>query len=98
MSLLIINSTFHHLLRVSWGNPLVVRTPAFTAKGPGSIPGQGTKIPQAVVVSSLHCDQFLQPHGCSLPGSSVHGILQARILEWVAKPCGAAKNKKVRHL
>ena len=24
------------------------------------------------------------PMGCSLPGSSVHGILQARILEWVA--------------
>ena len=23
---------------------------------------------------------------CSPPGSSVHGILQARILEWVAKP------------
>ena len=22
--------------------------------------------------------------GCSLPGSSVHGILQARILEWVS--------------
>ena len=22
--------------------------------------------------------------GCSLPGSSVHGIFQARILEWVA--------------
>jgi len=22
--------------------------------------------------------------GCSLPGSSVHGVLQARILEWVA--------------
>ena len=27
----------------------------------------------------------LQPHGLySAPGSSVHGILQARILEWVA--------------
>ena len=26
------------------------------------------------------------PHGCRLPGSSVHGILQARILEWVAVP------------
>ena len=26
----------------------------------------------------------LQPHGLYLPGSSVHGILQARILEWVA--------------
>ena len=24
------------------------------------------------------------PMGCSLPGSSVYGILQARILEWVA--------------
>jgi len=23
---------------------------------------------------------------CRLPGSSVHGILQARILEWVAMP------------
>ena len=25
-------------------------------------------------------------HGCSPPGSSVHGILQARILEWIAGP------------
>ena len=29
---------------------------------------------------------LLQPHGLSRPGSSVHGILQARILEWVAIP------------
>ena len=29
----------------------------------------------------------LQPHGLySLPGSSLHGILQARIMEWVAIP------------
>ena len=28
----------------------------------------------------------LDPMDCSLPGSSVHGILQARILEWVAVP------------
>ena len=26
----------------------------------------------------------LQPMDCRSPGSSVHGILQARILEWVA--------------
>ena len=26
----------------------------------------------------------LQPHDCSLPGSSVYGIFQARILEWIA--------------
>ena len=31
------------------------------------------------VVSTL-CD----PVDCSLPGSSVHGMLQARVLEWVA--------------
>ena len=24
---------------------------------------------------------------CSLPGSSVHGMFQAKILEWVAIPC-----------
>ena len=28
----------------------------------------------------------LQPMDCSPPGSSLHGILQARILEWVAMP------------
>ena len=27
---------------------------------------------------------FFDPTDCSLPGSSVHGILQARVLEWVA--------------
>ena len=27
---------------------------------------------------------FCNPIDCSLPGSFVHGILQARILEWVA--------------
>ena len=29
------------------------------------------------------CPSFWNPMGCNLPGSSVHGILQARILEWV---------------
>ena len=33
----------------------------------------------------LHpCQTLFNPMDCSLPGSSVHGILQARILEWVA--------------
>ena len=30
------------------------------------------------------CLTLCDPIGCSLPGSSVHGILQARVLEWVA--------------
>ena len=30
------------------------------------------------------CPTLCDPMDCSLPGSSLHGILQARILEWVA--------------
>ena len=32
------------------------------------------------------CPTFCDPMDCSLPDSSVHGILQARIVEWVAMP------------
>ena len=37
-----------------------------------------------LVSKSRPCPTLLWPHGCSLPGSSAHGILQARILEWTA--------------
>ena len=30
------------------------------------------------------CPSLSDPMDCSLPGSSVHGVLQARALEWVA--------------
>ena len=32
------------------------------------------------------CPTLGDPMNCSPPGSSVHGILQARILEWIAIP------------
>ena len=32
------------------------------------------------------CPTLCDPMDCSPPGSSVHGILQARILEWIAIP------------
>ena len=32
------------------------------------------------------CLTLCDPMDCSPPGSSVHGILQARMLEWVADP------------
>ena len=32
------------------------------------------------------CPILCDTMDCSLPGSSVHGILQVRILEWVAMP------------
>ena len=31
------------------------------------------------------CPTLCDPMDCSLPGSSIHGIFQARILDWVAK-------------
>ena len=31
------------------------------------------------------CPTLCSPMDCSPPGSSVHGILQARTLEWVAR-------------
>ena len=37
----------------------------------------GAKLPQS-------CPTLRNPMNCNLPGSSVHGILQAGILEWVA--------------
>ena len=36
------------------------------------------------VLVTQSCLIMCDPMDCSLPGSSVHGILQARILEWVA--------------
>ena len=38
------------------------------------------------VLVTQSCLTLCDPMDCSLPGSSVHGILQARILEWVAIP------------
>ena len=38
-------------------------------------------VPCACVLSHI---RLCNPMACSLPGSSVHGIFQARVLEWVA--------------
>ena len=47
-----------------------------------------------VCANSLHsCLTPCNPMDCSPPGSSVHGILQARILEWVAVPSTSMSNE-----
>ena len=38
----------------------------------------------AAAKSLQSCPTLCDPMDCSPPGSSVHGILQARTLEWVA--------------
>ena len=37
-------------------------------------------------LTHTHCLILWNPMGCSLPGSSVHGISQAKILERIAIP------------
>ena len=46
------------------------------------------------------CPTLLDSMHCSLPDSSVHGILQARILEWVAIPFsrGSSQPKNQTHV
>ena len=39
------------------------------------------------------CLTLCDPMDCSPPGSSVHGILQAKILEWVAVPFSRASSQ-----
>ena len=43
-----------------------------------------THTPVAAAKSLQSCPTLCDPIDCSPPGSSVHGILQARTLEWVA--------------
>ena len=52
---------------------------------PQPLPRSTPVVVIVLVVSLLSCVQlFATPMDCSLPGSSIHGISQARIPEWVA--------------
>ena len=49
-------------------------------------PSAGFLVVYAVTKSLQSCPTLWDPVDCSPPGSSVHGILKARILEWFAMP------------
>ena len=59
---------------------------------PGKDTGVGCHLPlQRMKIKSeskvaQSCPTLSNPMDCSLPGSSVHGIFQARVLEWVPLP------------
>ena len=59
------------------------RVPQCKAKGFG----------QDACLVAQSCLTLCDSMDCSLPGSSVHGILQARILEWVAMPCSRGSSQ-----
>ena len=41
------------------------------------------------------CPTLYDPMDCRLPGSSVHGIFQARVLEWVAILSQTARKREL---
>ena len=52
----------------------------------GAFPKQQVYTLRGAFLCAQSCPTLSNPMDHSLPGSSVHGILQARILEWVAMP------------
>ena len=50
--------------------------------------GQGPDRPEVLVAQS--CPTLCNPMNCSPLGSSIHGILQARIPEWIAIAAGVS--------
>ena len=57
---------------------------------PWNSPGQNLLVNwekwKVKVLAAQLCLTLYDPMNCSLPGSSVHGILQVRLLEWVTIP------------
>ena len=67
-------------------------TPSVTSYGlPGKTLDQMTlwnwSRHQKLMLVAQSCPTLCDPMDCSPPGSSVHGISQARTLEWVTVPC-----------
>ena len=66
---------------------------------PGKNTGVGCHfLPQCIKVKSesevaQSCPTLSDPMDCSLPGSSVHGIFQARVLEWGAIAFSGGRSK-----
>ena len=42
------------------------------------------------------CPTLCDPMDCNLPGSSIHGIFQARVLEWVVIAFSALESQSLR--
>ena len=60
----------------------------------GSLGRRSSVVPARAAAAKLlqSCPTLSDPMDCSPPGSSVHGTLQARVLEWGAIAFSASKN------
>ena len=67
-----------------WGQRVWIELPAPRLHGLAlQSPHQQNKVTCVCSVTQL-CSTLCDPVDCSAPGSSVHGILQVRIVQWVA--------------
>ena len=81
----------HCLLLIIWGEITFIEDYAF----PYIVAFNSYNNP-AAAKSLQSCPTLCDPMDCSLPGFSVHGILQARTLEWVAISFSSAWKWKVK--
>ena len=51
-----------------------------------NIEDNSPRLVRCAVLSHFGLVRPCSPMDCSLPGSTIHGVLQARILEWVPSP------------
>ena len=66
---------------------MLTSTPGTPSVSSNMASGSKSKIlPPVKVLVAQSCPTLCDPMDCGLPGSSVRGILRARILEWVAMP------------
>ena len=71
-----------HIHRIS--DAIQQSHPLSSPSAPASNPSQHQSLFQWVNSSHQSCPTLSNPMDCSLPGSCIHGIFQARVLEWGA--------------
>ena len=79
-------TAFFRVLSVSKSGPVLkgLRRGAGKSMTPVQFPQVSTCLAAADAKSLQLCPTLSDPMDCSLPGSFIHGIFQARVLEWVA--------------
>ena len=81
-----LNTLWHkRVLSVLFAFPALHWESTISSRCPSSFL-QSASVLFAEVKVAQSCSALCSPMDCSLPGSSVHGSLQARILVWVAVP------------
>ena len=72
---------------LSWGLRSTKSAELFRMRTRAHSPSSRGALSCCCCLVAQSCPTLCDTIDCSPPGSSVHGILQARILEWVAMPC-----------